>query len=86
MAGVYILLQTYNAILHMADGFKKITDRQHNSGRAQTYKTGVGFVRPEELKEKRTAGMTKSPQSEAVAAVHKKDNGTMLQNEVGHSN
>ena len=41
LAGVDIILQSYDAVLHMADGFKLTTVRQHYSGRAQKDKVGV---------------------------------------------
>ena len=47
---------------------------------------GVDFVSLEEVKEKKNAGMAKSPQSEAVAGVQKKDDGTMPPNEAGQKN
>ena len=62
----------------MANGFKPTTDCRHNSGGKKKYKAGVDFVRPVELKEKKSAVMAKSPQSEAVAGVQKKDYRTML--------
>ena len=86
LAGVNILTQMFDAILCMEDGFKRDTTRQHNSYGAHKDKAGMDFVRPAEVKEKKSAGIAKSPQSEAVAGVQKKDNGTMPPNEAGHSN
>ena len=69
LAGVNILLQTYDTVLRMADSFKPTTARQHNSGGAQKDKAGVGFVSPVEVKENKSAGMAKFLSSEAVAGV-----------------
>ena len=70
----------------MADGFKPTTGLQHNSCRVQKGKVGVAFVGPAEVKEKKSVGMAKSPQNEAIAGVKKKDDGTMLPNKAGNSN
>ena len=70
----------------MADGFKPITACQHCIGGAQKDKAGFDFFSPNEVKEKKIAGMAKSPQSEAVAGVQKNDDGTMSPNEAGHIN
>ena len=86
MAGDDILLQTYDSVLRMSDGFKPTTDSQHNIGGDQKDKGGVDFVSPAEVKEKRSAGMTKSPQSKAVVGFQKKEDDTMPPNEAGHSN
>ena len=80
LEGVDILPQTYNAVLHMADGFKPTTARQHYSDGEQKDKAGVDFVSPAEVKEKKSAGMAKSPQSKVLAGVQKKDDGTMPPN------
>ena len=69
----------------MADGFKPTTTRQHNSGGAQKDKTGVAFFIPAEVKEKKSTGIAKSPQSEAVACAHKKDDGIMPQTRLATS-
>ena len=69
LAGVDILPQTYDAVLHMADSFKPTTAHQHYSGGAQKDKAGVAFVSPAEVKENKSAGIAKSPQSEAVVGV-----------------
>ena len=81
-----IVPQTYNAVLHITDGFKPTPDCQHNSGGAQKDKLGVDFVSPAEVKEKRSAGVSKLPQSKAVSGVQKKEYVTMPSNEAGHSN
>ena len=46
----------------------------------------MAFVSPAEVKKKESAGMTKSPQSEAIAGVQKKDDGIMIPNKAGHTN
>ena len=69
MAGVDILLQTYDAVLCMADGIKSTTNFQHNSCGAQKDKAVVDFVSPVEVKEKKIVGMVKSPQIKAEAGV-----------------
>ena len=70
----------------MVEGFKSTTALLHNSGGAQKDKAGVAFVSPEEVKEKRGAGMANSTQSKAVEGVQKNEDGTMTLNEAGHSN
>ena len=86
LAGIDILLQIYNSVLCMADDFKPITNCQNYSGGSQKDKAGVAFVSPVELREKKSSGMSKSPQIEAVAGVQKRDDGTMPPNEASHSN
>ena len=76
----------YDAVLCMADGFKPTTARQHNSGGAQKDKTGVAFFIPAEVKEKKSTGIAKSPQSEVVPGVQKKDDCTISPNKDDHSN
>ena len=71
LIGVSILPQSYGALLRIADGFKPNTARQHYSSRAQKDKAGVDFFSLVEVKEKKSAGMAKSLQSEAVADVQK---------------
>ena len=66
--------------LCMADVFKLNTARQHYSDGEQKDKAGVDFVSPAEVKEKKSAGMAKSPQSKVLAGVQKKDDGTMSPN------
>ena len=46
----------------------------------------MDFVSPAEVKEKKSAGMAKSPQSDAVSGIQKKDDGTMPPNKAGHRN
>ena len=69
----------------MADGFKPTTARQHYSGGAQKDKAGVASVSLAEVKGKKSAGMAKLLQSEAVAGIQKKYDGNMPPNEAGQS-
>ena len=71
LVGVNILPQTYDAVLCMKDGLKPTTTNQNYSGREQKDKADMAFVIPAEVKENKSVGMAKSPQSEAVAGVQK---------------